>query len=110
MSCQSVDFIRCSGALHLSDNSAQVPHGQSGHDRLFMVRKLFDLVVQRFEPEYVIKQDCTNKEAMISFRGRPGFKHYLRDNPQNGSKYLYWLMPQRVHQNFLNIYGKDSRV
>ena len=45
-------LFRC---LHLADNSAQIPHD----DRLFMVRKLLDLLVQRFESKYAIHQDCT---------------------------------------------------
>ena len=49
----------------LADNSAQIPHNQSGHDLFFMVHKLLDLVVQKFETEYVIHQDCTIDEAMM---------------------------------------------
>ena len=33
-------LFRC---LHLADNSAQIPVGQPGHDRLFKVRGLLDI-------------------------------------------------------------------
>ena len=71
-------LFRC---LHLVNNSAQIPHRQSGHDQLFKVHKLLDLFVQRFESEYGILQDCTIVEAMFPFKGRLCFKQYLKDKP-----------------------------
>ena len=71
-------LFRC---FHLADNSVLIPHGQPGYDRLFMVRTLLDLFVQKFESESVIRQECTIDEAMIPFKGRLCFKHYLKDKP-----------------------------
>ena len=53
-------LFRC---LHLSDNSAQIPVGQPGHDHLFKVRGLLDLLSPKFESEYYIHQECTIDET-----------------------------------------------
>ena len=46
-----VRFERLFCFLHLNDSSHQLPSGNPGHDKLFKVRKLLDLVVPRFESE-----------------------------------------------------------
>ena len=71
-------LFRC---LHLADNSAQIPVGQPGHDRLFKVRGLLDLLIPKFESEYHIHQECTIDEAMIPFKGRLAFKQYMKAKP-----------------------------
>ena len=71
-------LFRC---LHPADNSAQIPVGQPGHDRLFKVRGLLDLIIPKFESEYHIHQECTIDEAMIPFKGRLAFKQYVKFKP-----------------------------
>ena len=65
--------------FHLADNSNQIPFGQPGHDKLYKVRRLLDLVSPHFEEEYTIHQECTIDEAMIPFKGRIGFKQVLHE-------------------------------
>ena len=55
--------------------------GQPGHDRLFKVRSLLDLVVPKFGEEYTLHQQVSVDEAMIKFKGRLGFKQYMKDMP-----------------------------
>ena len=67
--------------LHLADSSQQVPAGQPGHDKLFKVRNLLNLVLPKFESEYVMHESVTIDEAMIPFKGRLGFKQYIKNKP-----------------------------
>lgn len=67
--------------LHLNDSSLQHPVGHPQYCRLFKVRKLLDLVEPRFDQEYHMHQQCTIDEAMIPFKGRLGFKQYMKDKP-----------------------------
>ena len=60
--------------LHLCDSSQQIPSGMPGHDKLFKVRNLLDLLMHEFDKEYNLHQECTVDEAMISFKGRLAFK------------------------------------
>ena len=62
-------LFRC---LHLNDNTSQIAYGNPGHDWLFKVRKLLDLVVP-MKSQYIMHQQCTIDEAMIPFKGRLGF-------------------------------------
>lgn len=51
--------------FHLTNNENQIPFGQPGHDTLYKVRELLDVVSPRFDEEYTIHQQCTIDEAMI---------------------------------------------
>lgn len=67
--------------LHLNDSNNQIPSGNPGHDKLFKVRRLLDLVTPKFEYEYVPHKEVTVDEAMIPFKGRLSFKQYMKDKP-----------------------------
>ncbi len=41
-------LFRC---FHLANNANQIPYGQPGHDKLFKVRSLLDIIVPRFVAE-----------------------------------------------------------
>ena len=67
--------------LHLNDSSKQVPHGQPGYDPLYKVRPLLDLVSPRLESEYNPHEQVSIDEAMIRFKGKLGFKQYMKAKP-----------------------------
>ena len=78
--------------LHLNDSSQQVPSGSPGHDK---VRKLLHLVTPRFESEYVLHKEITIDEAMIPFKGRLGFKQYMKDKPTKWGIKVFTLCDAR---------------
>ena len=63
--------------LHLTDSSAQVPHGQPGYDPLFKVGKYLDVIAPKLESEYHPHEQVSIDEATIPFKGRLGFKQYM---------------------------------
>lgn len=67
--------------LHLADNSLQIPARDAGHDKLFKVQKFFDLVTAEFESLYTLHQPVIIDETMIPFKGRLGFKQYMKNKP-----------------------------
>ncbi len=50
-------------------NSKQVSYGHDGHDKLFKVQKLLNLLCPLFESEFQMHQLCTIDEAVIPFKG-----------------------------------------
>ncbi len=68
------------------------------------MRKLLDLVVPLFQSEYVIHQGCTVGEAMIPFKGRLGFKQYIRNKP------VKWGIKVFVLADATNGYVKNLQV
>ncbi len=42
---------------------------------------LLDLVIPKFESVYTLHKELSLDEAMIKFRGRLGFKQYMKDKP-----------------------------
>ena len=67
--------------LHLADNSQQIPVDQPGHNKLFKNRHLLDVLSRKFQSIYTPTEYVTIDEAMIPFKGRLGFKQYLKDKP-----------------------------
>ena len=67
--------------LHLNDSDSQVARGQDGFDILFKVRKLLDLICPLLASEYNTHEQLCIDEAMIPFKGRLGFKQYMKDKP-----------------------------
>ena len=59
--------------LQLNNNNA-IPYGQVGHDNLFKVRKVLDMLCPLFESEFEMHQSCAIDKAMITFKGRLNFK------------------------------------
>ncbi len=66
--------------FHFSINSTE-PLIVPVADRLVKVRKFLDLITAQFEKLYNMHQECSIDEAMIKFKGRLGFKQYLKDKP-----------------------------
>ena len=67
--------------FHLCNLDHAVPRGQPGYDKLFKVRKLLDLVSAQFDSQYNTHGELTIDEAMIKFKGRLGFKQYIKNKP-----------------------------
>ena len=107
-----VRFQQICHYLHLADSSAQVPHGQPGYDPLFKVRKYLDLITPKLESEYNPHEHLTIDEAMIPFKGRLGFKQYMKDKPTKWGVKVFVLSDATngyVHR--LQVYtGKNSEL
>ncbi len=67
--------------LHLCNSEKEIPAGNPGHDYLFKVRSLLDLLAPRFFSEYNTHEELSVDEAMIPFKGRLGIKQYMKDKP-----------------------------
>ena len=65
--------------LHLADNAHQITADQPGHDKLYKVRDLLDILSRQFQSNYTPTEYITIDEAMIPFKGRLGFKQYMKD-------------------------------
>ena len=77
--------------LHLANSSNQVPAEQPGHDKLFKVSKLLDLITLKFESEFVVHQSVSIDEAMIASASNSTSK----TSPLSGvSKLLFLAMLQ----------------
>ncbi len=89
--------------FHLSINSTE-PLIVPVADRLVKVRKFLDLITAQFEKLYNMHQECSIDEAMIKFKGRLGFKQYLKDKP------IKWGIKVFALADATNGYVKRSQV
>ena len=98
--------------FHLNNSSQQVAYGQPGYDPLFKVRSLLDLVCPKLESEYNPHEQLSVDEAMIQFKGRLGFKQYMKAKPTKWGIKVFVLSDSTngyVHR--FQIYtGKNSSL
>lgn len=50
-------------------------------DKLAPIRKLFELIVQHFQTNFIPSEYLTLDEQLISFRGRCSFRQYIPNKP-----------------------------
>ncbi|KAM4583571.1 piggyBac transposable element-derived protein 4-like [Odontesthes bonariensis] len=72
--------------LHFANNSEYVGRGQPGHDRLFKVRPVLDIILPRFSALYGPFKELSLDEMTIAFKGKSTLKMY---NPNKPDKYGY---------------------
>ncbi|XP_049809536.1 piggyBac transposable element-derived protein 4-like [Schistocerca nitens] len=73
--------------LHFNDNSAMIPRGEKGHDRLFKIRPIIELMRSRFQTIPV--EECVSVDEQIcSTKARSCLKQYMPNKPH---KYGYKL-------------------
>ncbi len=98
--------------LHLCNSANQVSYGQPGFDRLFKIRPLLDLLMPRFDSEYTLHHECAIDEAMVPFKGRLGFKQYMKAKPTKwGIKVFVLADARNGYVKKLEVYtgkGLDS--
>ena len=67
--------------FHVNDNASRAPECT---DRLFKIRPLLDLILERFRRSYTPDQKLSLDEGMLCWRGRLSFRVY---NPMKPTKY-----------------------
>ena len=98
--------------LHLNDGDLQPSYGDPNYDPLFKVRPLLDMVSVNCEAEYSTHGEMTVDEAMIPFKGRLGFKQYMKDKPTKWGIKVFVLSDS--HNGYVKRYqvytGKNSSL
>ncbi|XP_064630940.1 piggyBac transposable element-derived protein 4-like [Lineus longissimus] len=81
--------------FHMNDNTDKVPKGQPGHDPLFKVRPILDIVQGQYVKLYQAHKEVSIDEAMLAFKGRLGLKQYMQDKPTKWGVKLWSLCDNR---------------
>ena len=77
--------------FHLNDNTNYVPAGNPRHDPLFKLRPLVDTLLARFKAVYIPSEKICIDEALCPWRGRVGFRVYIKNKPVKWGIKLYEL-------------------
>ena len=71
--------------LHVSNpDETNPPKGEAGHDPLFLVRPMVDMMQRNFHTKYRPKKELSLDESMCPFKGRVHFKCY---NPKRPNRF-----------------------
>lgn len=72
--------------LHFANNDNYVRRGGPGHDKLFKIRRVIDMIIPRFASLWKPHKELALDEMTIAFKGRSTLKMY---NPKKPDKYGY---------------------
>ena len=67
--------------LHLNDHSTYIAKGNDGYDPLHKIRPVFEHLLAKFGELYTPRANITVDEAICPFRGRIGFRVYIKNKP-----------------------------
>ena len=67
--------------FHVCDPASELPNGDPNYDKLQKIRPLINLLGAAFKAEYDCEREITIDEAMIPYKGRIGYKQYMKDKP-----------------------------
>ena len=93
--------------LHFNDNKTMP---QNGVDKLFKIRPVYDKLIEKFKALYNMGENITIDEAMLNWRGRLGFKVFMKNKPvKHGIKSYVLADSQSSYCWNLSIYKKDPK-
>ena len=67
--------------LHNLHCASSIPPGQPGHDKIHKIRKVVTILNRNFQKNWTPHQQNSVNEGMFPFKGRIGFKQYMKDKP-----------------------------
>lgn len=96
--------------LHCADNGSAIPAGQPGHDKIHKIRNVLNILNRNFQDNWTPHQQNSVDEGMIPFKGRIGFKQYMKDKPTKWSIKVWKLVDSvRAYLLHFKIYtGKTD--
>ena len=76
------------------------------------IQPFLDLLIPLFQRHLIPAQELSIDEAMIAFRGRVGFRQYIRGKPQPWGIKAYVLSESRTGYmyNLVIYYGKETQL
>ncbi|XP_062512569.1 uncharacterized protein LOC134188414 [Corticium candelabrum] len=77
-------FMAISRYFHVCDKANEPARDSLHYDKLYKIRSFSDLLARKHQPLYNIGPEVTIDEAMVPFKGRIGFKQYIKTNQQSG--------------------------
>ena len=82
------------------------------HNKRSKIQPFIDLLVPLFQQHLIPSQELSIDEAMIAFRGRVGFRQYIRGKPQPWGIKAYVLSESRTGYmyNVIIYYGKETQL
>lgn len=103
-------FDKISQYLHVNDRQQNVPRGQPGHDKLYLVRPILEAVLDNCLRNYNPHQNVSVDEAMVKFRGRLSWRQYLPAKPTKyGIKVWMRADPTNGYVNEFQVYtGREG--
>ncbi|XP_046393761.1 uncharacterized protein LOC124161483 [Ischnura elegans] len=75
-------------------------------DKLAPIRQLFEMLVRKFQDNYVMSEYTTVDEQLVGFRGRCSFRQYLPNKPARYGIKIFALVDSNVFYTYnLDVYA-----
>lgn len=63
--------------LHFADNSMALNRNDENYDRLWKIRKIFEMLNSNFKQAYNPTEELAIDEVIVKFKGRVIFRQYI---------------------------------
>jgi Transposase IS4 len=93
--------------MHMSDNREQPAPGAPNYDKLYKVRKLLEYLNINFQQHAEMEKVVSVDEQMIPFKGRLGFKVYMKNKPAKWGIKIWALAGQSGYVHSFNVFGDN---
>ena len=70
--------------IHLNDSEKMPSVGNSKHGKIYKIRSLLEMIVERFKSVYTPTENLSVDETIISYKGRLSWIQYLPKGPLIG--------------------------
>lgn len=77
--------------FHFANNNDYVRRGEPGHDKLFKVRPIIEMIIPKFAAVYSPLKELSLDEMTIAFKGRSTLKMYSPNKPDKYGYRVYAL-------------------
>ena len=97
-------FLQIFWMLHVGETAS--------HSKRSKIQPFIDLIIPLFQRYLNPSQELSIDESMIAFRGRVGFRQYIRGKPQPWGIKAYVLSESRTGYmyNLIIYYGKETQL
>ena len=94
--------------FHRANNDDHVPRGQDGHDRLFKICPLIDLLVPKFRQLFYLGKELALYEMTIERENLICFAHRHNNQIDNTHKKKSLVAKAREHRGTFRLSSRDT--
>ena len=95
--------------LHFTDNSTAPNKNDENYDRLWKIRKIFDMLNLSFKKAYNPTEELAIDEVIIKFKGRVIFRQYIPKKHKRWGMKMYKISDKSGYTYHIEMYlGKDK--
>jgi hypothetical protein len=103
-------FLHILRHLHFADNENAINNNDPKYDRLWKIRRIFDILNDAFSKYYASTEHLAADEVIMLFKGRVNFKQYLRKRHKRFRIKIHKLCVMSGYTYNMDVYFGKNRT